>query len=34
MEDPPTSKRPAPDRSDDRQAQVCDGVRLDGEWKY
>ena len=34
VEFPATSKYPATSRGDDVRESVCDGIRLDGEWKY
>jgi len=34
MENPPAPERPATNRSDDVRYPVCDGIGLDGEWKY
>ena len=34
MENPPASKRPATDRSDDVQDPVRNDIRLDGKWEY
>ena len=34
MESPPASQRVTVDRSLDVRDSVCNGIRLDGEWKY
>ena len=34
LENPPASERSAPDWSNNGREPVCNGVRLDGEWKH
>lgn len=34
LELPATSKYPTTNRGDDVKESICDGIRLEGEWKY